>query len=143
MGIESDRAIPAERIAAVKMGTTVATNALLERTGDRTLLMITRGFRDALDIGYQARPEIFAKKIVKPERLYERVVEVDERIRADGYAFQIEMNYRFVKHGARIKEIPFFFVDRTRGESKLTFRIGLEALWIVWRLRLADALGRL
>jgi len=66
-----------------------------------------------------------------------------ERIRSDGYAFQIEMNYRFVNQGARIKEIPFFFVDRTRGESKLNFRIGLEALWVVWWLRIADALGRL
>ena len=66
-----------------------------------------------------------------------------ERIRSDGYSFQIEMNYRFIKHAARIKEIPFFFVDRTRGESKLTFRIGLESLWIVWWLRVADALGRL
>ena len=66
-----------------------------------------------------------------------------DRIRANGYAFQIEMNYRFVKHGARIQEIPFFFLDRTRGASKLTFRIGLEAIWVVWWLRLADALGRL
>ena len=66
-----------------------------------------------------------------------------ERIRSNGYAFQIEMNYRFVKHGARIKEIPFFFLDRVRGTSKLTFRIGLEALWVVWWLRIADALGRL
>jgi dolichol-phosphate mannosyltransferase len=66
-----------------------------------------------------------------------------ERIRSNGYAFQIEMNYRFVKHGARIKEVPFLFVDRTRGASKLSFRIGLEALWVVWRLRIADALGRL
>jgi len=66
-----------------------------------------------------------------------------ERIRSDGYAFQIEMNYRFVHHGARIKELPFFFLDRTRGTSKLTFRIGLEALWVVWWLRIADALGRL
>ncbi len=66
-----------------------------------------------------------------------------ERIRSDGYAFQIEMNYRIVKHGARIKELPFFFVDRTRGTSKLGLRIGLEALWIVWWLRLADKLGRL
>jgi dolichol-phosphate mannosyltransferase len=66
-----------------------------------------------------------------------------ERIRANGYAFQIEMNYRFVKHAARIKEIPFFFLDRTRGTSKLSFRIGLEALWVVWWLRIADALGRL
>ncbi len=66
-----------------------------------------------------------------------------ERIRSTGYAFQIELNYRFVKAGARIKEVPFFFVDRTRGDSKLNMRIGLEALWIVWWLRLADALGRL
>ena len=66
-----------------------------------------------------------------------------ERIRADGYAFQIEMNFRFVNAGARIKEIPFFFLDRTRGESKLTWQIGFEALWIVWWLRLARALGRL
>ena len=66
-----------------------------------------------------------------------------ERIKANGYAFQIEMNYRFVKCGARIKEIPFFFLDRTRGSSKLTLKIGLEALWLVWRLRIADAFGRL
>ncbi len=76
--------IPAVRLGAVKMGTTVATNALLERKGERTLLMITRGFRDALRIGYQARPKIFARHIVKPDMLYERVVEVDERVRADG-----------------------------------------------------------
>ena len=66
------------------MGTTVATNALLERKGERTLLLITKGFRDALRIGYQARPKIFAKHIIKPDMLYERVVEVDERVRADG-----------------------------------------------------------
>ena len=66
-----------------------------------------------------------------------------ERIHSDGYAFQIELNYRFVRHGARIKELPFFFLDRTRGTSKLSFRIGLEALWVVWWLRIADALGRL
>jgi dolichol-phosphate mannosyltransferase len=66
-----------------------------------------------------------------------------DRIRSNGYAFQIEMNYRFVNQHARIKEIPFFFLDRTRGTSKLTFRIGLEALWVVWWLRIEDALGRL
>ena len=66
------------------MGTTVATNALLERKGDRTLLLITKGFRDGLRIGYQARPKIFAKHIIKPDMLYERVIEVDERVRADG-----------------------------------------------------------
>src|SRR5215207_8791255 len=76
--------IPAGQVGAVKMGTTVATNALLERKGDRTLLVTTKGFRDALRVGYQNRPKIFAKHIVKPEMLFERVVEVDERVRADG-----------------------------------------------------------
>ena len=66
-----------------------------------------------------------------------------ERIHSNGYAFQIEMNYRFVKCGARIKEVSFFFVDRTLGTSKLSFKIGLEALWVVWWLRIADVLGRL
>src|ERR1700761_2142359 len=84
LGLEPDEAIPAAHIDAVKMGTTVATNALLERKGERTLLLITKGFRDALRIGYQARPNIFAKHIIKPEMLYERVAEIDERVRADG-----------------------------------------------------------
>ena len=66
-----------------------------------------------------------------------------ERIQSDGYAFQIEMNYRFDKYGARIKELSFFFVDRTRGESKLDLSIAFEAVWIVWWLRIADALGRI
>jgi 5-oxoprolinase (ATP-hydrolysing) len=79
-----DAPIPAGRIGAVKMGTTVATNALLERKGERTLLLITKGFGDALRIGYQARPKIFARHIIKPDMLYERAVEVDERVRADG-----------------------------------------------------------
>jgi len=71
-------------VEAVRMGTTVATNALLERTGERTLLVVTRGFRDALRIAYQNRPDIFARRIELPELLHERVVEVDERIAADG-----------------------------------------------------------
>jgi 5-oxoprolinase (ATP-hydrolysing) len=82
--LSPDEPIPAGRIGAVKMGTTVATNALLERKGERTLLLTTKGFRDALRIGYQARPKIFAKEIVKPDMLFERVIEVDERVRADG-----------------------------------------------------------
>jgi 5-oxoprolinase (ATP-hydrolysing) len=73
-----------EPIDAVRMGTTVATNALLERKGERTLLVVTRGFRDALRIAYQNRPHIFARRIELPELLHERVVEVDERIAADG-----------------------------------------------------------
>ncbi|WP_327072277.1 hydantoinase B/oxoprolinase family protein [Kitasatospora purpeofusca] len=75
---------PGANVEAVRMGTTVATNALLERTGEPTVLCITRGFADALRIGSQDRPEIFAREITLPEPLYARVVEVDERITADG-----------------------------------------------------------
>src|SRR5437660_815240 len=84
LGVEPGEPIARGTIASVKMGTTVATNALLERKGERTLLLISKGFRDALRIGYQARPKIFARHIIKPEVIYERVVEVDERVRADG-----------------------------------------------------------
>ncbi|MFH3478778.1 hydantoinase B/oxoprolinase family protein [Xanthobacter variabilis] len=84
MGVPVGAPIPADAIHAVKMGTTVATNALLERKGAPTVLVITGGFRDALRIGYQDRPDIFAKHIVKPDQLYAHVVEVDERVRADG-----------------------------------------------------------
>ncbi|HWD15651.1 MAG TPA: hydantoinase/oxoprolinase family protein, partial [Casimicrobiaceae bacterium] len=76
--------IPAEAIEAVKMGTTVATNALLERTGERTALVITRGFADALRIGYQNRPKLFVRRLERPAQLYERVIEADERIGAHG-----------------------------------------------------------
>jgi 5-oxoprolinase (ATP-hydrolysing) len=75
-------------VEAVRMGTTVATNALLERKGERVALAITRGFGDALRIGYQARPEIFARHIVLPSMLYEQVVEIDERIAVDGEALR-------------------------------------------------------
>jgi 5-oxoprolinase (ATP-hydrolysing) len=84
LGIAGDAPLPSEQIAAVKMGTTVATNALLERKGDRMLLLITKGFRDALRIGYQNRPDIFARQIILPEMLYERVIEVEERYSAQG-----------------------------------------------------------
>ena len=84
LGVKPDEPIPPSLIGRVKMGTTAATNALLERKGERTFLVTTKGFRDALKIGYQARPKIFARHIIKPEMLYERVVEVDERVHADG-----------------------------------------------------------
>src|SRR5437868_10903104 len=71
-------------VAEVRMGTTVATNALLERKGERVALAITRGLGDALRIGYQARPDIFARHIVLPSMLYERVVEIDERVGVEG-----------------------------------------------------------
>jgi len=82
--LPAGEAVPASLIGDIRMGTTVATNALLERKGDRVALLITKGFRDALRIAYQARPDIFAKEIILPEQLYERVIEVDERVRADG-----------------------------------------------------------
>ncbi len=84
LGVAPGAPMPSARIGDVKMGTTVATNALLERKGDRVALLITKGFRDALRIAYQARPDIFAKEIILPEQLYERVIEVPERLRVDG-----------------------------------------------------------
>ncbi|GAA2348266.1 hydantoinase B/oxoprolinase family protein [Streptomyces cuspidosporus] len=84
LGLGLDEPIPADRIAVVKMGTTVATNALLERTGEPTVLVVTEGFRDALRIAYQNRPRLFDRRIVLPEALYERVVEVPERVDAHG-----------------------------------------------------------
>ena len=89
LGLKGDEAVPPSLIRQVKIGTTVATNALLERKGDRVLLLTTRGFRDALRIAYQARPDIFAKEIILPQQLYERVIEVDERVRADGTVEQM------------------------------------------------------
>ena len=88
LGLNPGEPIPGGQIEAVKMGTTVATNALLERKGDRTVLFITRGFRDQLRIGYQNRPRIFDRHIVLPELLYSEVVEVDERVGAHGELVQ-------------------------------------------------------
>ncbi len=84
LGVAADAPLPSARIGAVKMGTTVATNALLERKGERVLFLTTRGFADALRIGYQNRPHLFRLKIEKPDMLFERSVEVDERLTAEG-----------------------------------------------------------
>jgi 5-oxoprolinase (ATP-hydrolysing) len=84
LGIAAGEPLPVECIDAVKMGTTVATNALLERKGEPTVLVITRGFRDQLQIGYQNRPHLFERQIRLPERLYARVIEADERLSARG-----------------------------------------------------------
>ncbi len=84
LGVAPGAPLPSERIESVKMGTTVATNALLERKGEPTCLFITRGFRDALRIGYQNRPRLFDRHIVLPELLYGAVYEIDERIGARG-----------------------------------------------------------
>ena len=80
----TDGALPAGLVAEVRMGTTVATNALLERKGEPVVLAITRGFGDALRIGWQSRPDLFARHIVLNEQLYDRIIEIDERVRADG-----------------------------------------------------------
>jgi len=112
--VDAGAPIPAERIAEVKMGTTVATNALLERRGDRTVLAITAGFGDALEIGYQARPRLFDLHIVKPELLYETVVEVPERVRVDG-AIEIPLD-----HGA------------ARSRLEAAFASGIRAVAIVF-----------
>ena len=84
LGIDANAPLPTDQIDSVKMGTTVATNALLEREGEPTVFVTTRGFADSLRLGYQARPDLFALDIVLPEMLYERVIEVDERIDAHG-----------------------------------------------------------
>lgn len=88
LGLAPGAPIPTHNIHAVKMGTTVATNALLERKGAPTVLATTRGFRDALAIGYQHRPDLFKLKITKPEMLATRIVEIDERMSAQGAVLQ-------------------------------------------------------
>ncbi|HYQ92981.1 MAG TPA: hydantoinase/oxoprolinase family protein, partial [Candidatus Competibacteraceae bacterium] len=114
LGLSKDQPIPAEQIAAVKMGTTVATNALLERKGDRTLLLITRGFRDALRIAYQNRPQLFARRIVLPELLYERVAEVNER------------------HSAQGEVLVPLELDSVRSSLEAAYREGIHSVAIVF-----------
>lgn len=84
LGLATNAPLPTEQIEAIKIGTTVGTNALLEQKGERTVLVITKGFRDILRIGYQNRPDIFALHIKLPEMLYEQVIEVTERCSAQG-----------------------------------------------------------
>ena len=100
LGLEADQPIPAGTIDAVKMGTTVATNALLERKGDRTVLLITKGLRDLLRIGYQNRPRLFDLEIVLPELLYDAVIEVEERLDAEG-EIVTPLNARQVREALR------------------------------------------
>jgi len=84
LDVPNGKPLPGDKIASVKMGTTVATNALLERAGEPTALAITAGLSDALEIGYQARADIFALNVLKPAPLYDALVEIDERLDADG-----------------------------------------------------------
>ncbi|ORE94201.1 5-oxoprolinase [Stappia sp. 22II-S9-Z10] len=133
LGLAKGEAIPRGAVGDVRMGTTVATNALLERKGDRTLLVTTRGFRDALRIGYQGRPDIFAKKIVLPEALYDAVEEVDERILADGTvektaeeaAIRAALQARF-DEGYRAVAIVFMHAFRYPDHEALAARVARE-----------------
>jgi 5-oxoprolinase (ATP-hydrolysing) len=135
IGVSRAKQLPPEPIGSVRMGTTVATNALLERKGDPVLLIVSQGFRDALEIGYQARPKIFARQIVKPSMLYARVAEVPERVRADGTV-----------------EVPLD-LDATRAAMEAARKDGIAAIAIVFMhayaypdhehqaVRLAEELG--
>ncbi|MBA4270278.1 MAG: 5-oxoprolinase [Methylobacterium sp.] len=133
LGLKAGEAIPAGLVGEVRMGTTVATNALLERKGDRTLLVTTKGFRDALRIGYQARPDIFAKEIIKPEQLYEAVVEIDERVLADGAveqapdeaAIRTALQAQF-DAGFRAVAIAFMHAYRYPAHEQVAARIARE-----------------
>src|SRR3990167_6516282 len=114
LGVAADARIPAADIEAVKMGTTVATNALLERKGEKTVLFITTGFGDALRIGYQNRPKLFARHIELPEMLYASVVEVQERI------------------GARGEVLLPLDESRARADLEKTFAEGFRSIAIVF-----------
>jgi len=153
LDVPGGKPIPGEQIEAVKMGTTVATNALLERKGDPTVLFITRGFRDALRIAYQNRPRLFDRHIVLPEMLYTKVVEVEERVGArgemvlplnpekteadlraafaEGYrsiAVVLMHGYRFTEHESRIaelaKEVGFTQISVSHRVSPLMKLVG-------------------
>ena len=114
LGLTNGEPLPSDAIAAVKMGTTVATNALLERRGVRTLLAITAGFGDALRIGYQNRPRLFDRHIVLPELLYERVLEVDERVSAQG------------------ETLVAIDLEKARAELMRAFEDGIRAVAVVF-----------
>jgi 5-oxoprolinase (ATP-hydrolysing) len=101
LGLAANEPIPSSMVAAVKMGTTVATNALLERKGEATALLVTRGFRDALRIAYQNRPRLFDRHIVLPQLLYREVVEVEERIGAHGDVVQ-PLNEEKARHDLQL-----------------------------------------
>ena len=104
LGLKTGEPLPAGQIEVIKMGTTVATNALLERKGARTALAITRGFADQLRIGYQDRPDIFAMKISLPDLIYERVIEIDERIGARGEVLQAPDEAQLRRQFSRLRE---------------------------------------
>jgi len=135
LGLAPGAPIPADAIEAVKMGTTVATNALLERKGERTALVITRGFADALRIAYQNRPKLFVRRIELPSLLYERAIEADERLGARGEVVRpldeasVERELR-VAHDAGIRAVAvvlmhgYRYPQHERAIAEIARRIG-------------------
>ena len=145
LGLARGELITARLVACVKMGTTVATNALLERKGERTALVITRGFRDALRIATQARPRLFDRHIVLPELLYERVIEAAERVGAHGEliepldeaALEVELQAAF-DDGLRACAIVFMhgyrYRDHERAAEGIARRIGFTQISVSHRV---------
>ncbi|MBC7610630.1 MAG: hydantoinase/oxoprolinase family protein, partial [Polaromonas sp.] len=133
LGLKPGEAISADVVDCVKMGTTVATNALLERKGEATLLVTTRGFRDALRIAYQNRPRLFDRNIVLPELLYSAVIEAHERVGAQGEVLQ-ELDETLLKkelteqyrQGLRSLAIVFMHGYRYTDHEKAAKRIAGE-----------------
>ena len=133
LGLPAGAPITPKQVDCVKMGTTVATNALLERKGDRTLLITTQGFRDALRIAYQARPRLFDRHIVLPELLYERVIEAQERVGAHGELLQAldeahlrERLWAAFDAGIRACAIVFMHGYRYTAHEQVAARIARE-----------------
>ena len=114
LGLNAQETVSPKLVSCVKMGTTVATNALLERKGERTLLVTTRGFRDALGIAYQNRPRLFDRHIVLPELLYSKVVEAQERMSSVGEVIE-PLN-----------------VDHLRSQMQAQFDAGIRSVAIVF-----------
>ena len=140
LGVKTTDPIPTKLIEAVKMGTTVATNALLERKGEATLLVTTRGFKDALRIGYQNRPRLFDKYIQLPEMLYSQVIEVDERISAHGDVLialdkaAVRQDLQAVFDTGLIKSIAivfmhaYCFTDHEKAVAQIACEIGFSQI---------------
>jgi 5-oxoprolinase (ATP-hydrolysing) len=145
LGLAPGELITARLVACVKMGTTVATNALLERKGEPTVLVITRGFRDALRIATQARPRLFDRHIVLPELLYERVIEAAERVGAHGEliepldeaALEVALQAAFTE-GLRACAIVFMhgyrYVEHERAAEEVARRIGFTQISVSHRV---------
>src|SRR5260370_4642561 len=154
LNLNEGQPIPADAIDAVKMGTTVATNALLERKGERTVLFITRGFRDALRIAYQNRPRLFDRHIVLPEMLYSRVFEVEERIGARGEVllpFDVRQTQKDLEkaYGEGFRSIAIVFMhgyrfpEHERQVAELARQVGFTQISVSHRVSpLVKLVGR-